>query len=187
MLEKLELLGAIFSILGAILIGIATKEMLYRAFCAFFISNLALFTFFLLEGKVPMLIQMAMFFWSAVLGIYRLSSQQKRDKTIIIFLLSVYVVVLAILLLNIGISNISFEIKLIDVVASAMAIYGSFLLSSDNKTKRNIAYILFLLADILFVYIGYTNGFYFFMFQSAVFIFTSSAGLYNTNRKQALC
>lgn len=187
MLETLEFIGAIFSILGAILIGIATKEMLYRAFCSFFVSNIALFTFFLIEGKVPMLIQMAMFFWSAVLGIYRLSSFQKRDKTIIIILLSVYVVILALLLLNIGISNITFEIKLIDVVASSMAIYGSFLLSSDIKLKRNIAYILFLLADILFVYIGYTNGFYFFMVQSAIFIFTSSAGLYNTNKKQALC
>jgi hypothetical protein len=179
----LELIGAIFSIAGALFISKATNEWLYKAFIAFFISNLMLLAFFTINGKIPMIIQMVFFFSSAILGIYRLSLNKNRDKYIMLFILTIYSLILGSYLLYNGIKDISFSIEIIDVIAASMAIIGSFLLSSKNLINRNVAYILFLLADVLFVYIGYTNAFYFFMIQSFVYIYTSSLGLYNNNKK----
>lgn len=178
----LEILGGIFSIAGAYLISKATDRALYLAFTCFFVSNLSLLAFFTLHGKVPMIIQMIFFFSSAILGVLRLSKKRVRDKGIIVSVLGVYAIILGSVLLYKGVQSIDFEIIPLDLVAATMAIVGSFLLSSSTREKRNIAYILFVLADILFVYIGYENAFYIFMMQSAFYIYTSSVGLYNNNK-----
>lgn len=175
----IELLGAFFSIIAALLISKATNESIYRANILFFISNILLLTFFFINGLIPLIIQMTLFFSTAVLGILRLSKNKERDQKIIIFLLSIYFITFGLYIYTTGINNFSFHISIFDGIASTMAIIGAFLLPYDDFVKRNIAYVLFLLADILFIYVGYTNGFYFFMIQSIFYIFTSSFGLLN--------
>ena len=169
----LEAMGEIFSILCAYLMSLSGKgntKPLYLGFICFFISNLALLTFFTLTGKVPVINQMVLFFVTAIIGIYKLTQNRKRDVQIMAFVLVIYISIFIFTVLpNMG--QIDFKILLVDFVASIIAIIGSFLLSSHNHVIRSYAFICFFIADVIFVYIGYTNTFYFFMIQSA-FYFT---------------
>ncbi|MFA9240109.1 MAG: hypothetical protein ACEQSQ_09530 [Candidatus Paceibacteria bacterium] len=182
----LEAMGAIFSILGAYLMSLSGKgntKPLYLGFICFFISNLALLTFFTLTGKVPVIIQMVLFFVTAIIGIYKLTQNRKRDVQIMAFVLVIYISIFIFTVLpNMG--QIDFEILLVDFVASIIAIIGSFLLSSHNHVIRSYAFICFFIADVIFVYIGYTNTFYFFMIQSAFYLYTSLKGYSNTMKDE---
>ncbi|MAD42592.1 MAG: hypothetical protein CL623_09400 [Arcobacter sp.] len=182
----LEATGAIFSITGAYLMSLSSKENtrpLYFGFISFFISNLALLTFFVLNGKIPVIIQMILFFITAILGIYKLTKNRSRDVFIISGILSIYSLILVFTILP-NIENIDFNILPVDFVASFIAIFGSFLLSSHNHIIRSYAFICFFLADIIFVYIGYSNAYFFFMIQSVFFIYTSAKGYHNTMRNE---
>lgn len=182
----LEAVGAIFSIVGAYLMSLSSKNNtrpIYLGFISFFISNLALLTFFTLTGKVPVIIQMILFFVTAILGIYRLTENKKRDSSIIVVILSIYIFILFKTIIP-NMSNIDFNILIIDLVASSIAIFGSFILSSNNHIIRGYAFICFFVADIIFVYIGYSNSFYFFMIQSMFYIYTSSKGYMNTMKDE---
>ena len=182
----LEAIGAIFSILGAYLMSNSTKHdtrPIYWGFVSFFVSNLALLTFFTLTGKVPVIIQMILFFVTAVLGIYRLTLNRKRDVTYIVAILSVYLFIFFKTVIP-NMANIDFTILPIDLIAASIAIYGSFILSSKNHITRGYAFICFFVADVIFVYIGYTNAFYFFMVQSAFYIYTSTKGYLNTMHEE---
>lgn len=182
----LEALGAIFSIIGAYLMSNSTKndtKPLYWAFVSFFISNLALLTFFTLTGKVPVIIQMVLFFVTAVLGIYRLSTRRKKDVMYISLCLSIYIFIFIIFIIP-QVKQTDFSILPIDFLASSIAIFGSFILSSKNHITRAWAFICFFVADVLFVYIGYENNFYFFMFQSFFYLYTSTKGFMNTMKDE---
>ena len=182
----LEAMGAIFSILGAYLMSLSGKgntKPLYLGFICFFISNLALLTFFTLTGKVPVIIQMILFFVTAIIGIYKLTQNRKRDVQIMAFVLVIYIFILIFTVLP-NMEQIDFKILLVDFVASIIAIIGSFLLSSHNHVIRSYAFICFFIADVIFVYIGYTNTFYFFMIQSAFYLYTSLKGYSNTMKDE---
>ena len=182
----LEAMGAIFSILGAYLMSLSGKgntKPLYLGFICFFISNLALLTFFTLTGKVPVIIQMVLFFVTAIIGIYKLTQNRKRDVQIMAFVLVIYISIFIFTVLP-NMEQIDFKILLVDFVASIIAIIGSFLLSSHNHVIRSYAFICFFVADVIFVYIGYTNTFYFFMIQSAFYLYTSLKGYSNTMKDE---
>lgn len=181
----LEILGAVFSILGAYLMSSSSKiniKPLYFAFISFFISNLALFTFFTYSGKIPVMVQMFFFFITAILGIYKLTENKKRDSFIMMIVLVIYILIIYLIVIP-SMSKSDFTIIPIDFIASFIAILGSYLLSSHNYIIRGYAFILFFIADLLFVYIGYVNGFYFFMIQSIFYLYTSTKGYLNTMEK----
>lgn len=183
----LEAFGAIFSILGAYLMSLSTKHNqrpLYFAFISFLCANLSLFAFFLFQGKIPMIIQLLFFYWGAFLGVVKKSDNKKRDVKILTIISIMYFIALMISLYFKSIGSIDFEIVLIDSIAASMAIAGNFLLSSRSHVKRSYAFILFFLADLLYVYVGYTNAFYFFMIQSVFFLYTSLNGYRNTMREE---
>lgn len=182
----LEAIGAVFSIIGAYLMSKSSKNNvrpIYWGFVSFFISNLALLTFFTLNGKVPVIIQMILFFVTAVLGIYKLTKNRKRDVFLISIILSIYLFILYKTILP-NMSNIDFMVLPIDLLAASIAIFGSFLLSSHNHKTRGIAFICFFIADVIFVYIGYENAFYFFMVQSIFYLYTSVKGYINTMKEE---
>lgn len=192
----LEILGGAAAIAGSYKMSLSGKnegrEHLYSAFILFGLSNLFLFAFFLLEGKIPMVIQMLIFGVTALIGIVKTADYENckfakdkiemRDRLIIFSLLYLCIVVSLALMLN-AFNDTDFNIVPIDLTASIIAVIGSFLLSSHNYIVRSWAFVLFFIADVIFVYIGYTNQFYFFMLQSAFFIYTSSKGFYNTALK----
>lgn len=183
----LEAFGAIFSIMGAYLMSLSTKthqRPLYLAFIAFFTSNLCLFAFFLFAGKVPILIQILFFYVGAFMGVIKKSEHKKRDAKILSAVSIVYVLILTISLSIIPMQSIGFEVLPLDSLAASMAIIGNFLLSSSSHLRRSYAFILFFLADVLYVYVGYSNGFYFFMIQSFFFLYTSVNGYRNTMKEE---
>ncbi|AXX92669.1 hypothetical protein CPU12_02255 [Malaciobacter molluscorum LMG 25693] len=183
----LEALGAIFSILGAFLMSLSTKynqRPLYFAFISFLCANLSLLAFFLFEGKVPMLVQLCFFYAGAFLGIVRKSNNPKRDFKIVLIISIIYFIILLTALYFKSISSIHFEVLILDSSAASMAIIGNFLLSSRNHIIRSYAFILFFLADLLYVFVGYSNEFYFFMIQSMFFLFTSINGYKNTMKEE---
>jgi hypothetical protein len=182
----LEATGAIFSIIGAYLMSLSSKndtKPLYFGFISFFISNLALLTFFILNGKVPVIIQMILFFITAIIGIYKLTNNRKRDIRIISVILFIYISIIIFTVLP-NIKDIDFNILVVDFIASLIAIVGSFLLSSHKHTIRGYAFICFFVADVIFVYIGYVNAYYFFMIQSVFYLYTSSKGYNNTMKNE---
>jgi uncharacterized membrane protein YhhN len=182
----LEAVGAVFSIAGAYLMSLSSKDNtrpLYFGFICFFISNLALLTFFTLNGKVPVIIQMILFFITAIIGIYKLTKNRKRDVSVISLVLFIYISVLILTVIP-NIKDIDFSILIVDLIASLIAIVGSFLLSSPKHIIRSYAFICFFVADIVFVYIGYSNAYYFFMVQSIFYLYTSYKGYHNTMKSE---
>ncbi len=183
----LEAFGAIFSILGAYLMSLSTKNNqrpLYLAFISFSCANLCLFAFFFFEGKVPMIIQLLFFYAGAFLGVVKKSLNPKRDFKFLNFITLFYIIILLVTFYFKPITSIEFEVLPIDTSAAFMAIIGNFLLSSRNHIRRSYAFILFFIADVLYVYVGYANGFYFFMTQSIFFVYTSLQGYKNTMREE---
>lgn len=178
----LEAFGAIFSILGAYLMATSTKintKPLYYGFISFFISNTALLIFFTLNGKVPIILQMVLFFMTAIIGIYKHTSHKKRDSTLMSMVLLLLGCVLYFSIVP-RMREIDFTVLWVDSLASSLAILGSFLLSSHTPKIRGYAFICFFIADVVFVYIGLTNAFYFFMVQSLFYLYTSVKGYKNT-------
>lgn len=190
-LTILEVLGGATAIVAAYKMSLSGKEgriYLYHAFLLFAISDLFLFAFFLFEGKIPMVIQMIIFGSTALLGIAKTVDYQncsyakdKRDlfKKATIFIVLYFSIVFGFSFLFESFKTIDFSIVLIDLIASSIAVFGSYMLSSHNHNVRAWAFVMFFIADVIFVYIGFENKFYFFMLQSAFFIYTSSQGFYN--------
>jgi len=178
-----EILGAIFSILGAILMSKSTKkdlQPLYYAFVSFSISNLFLLYFFSLNGFVPIAFQMLLFFYAAIAGILSLTKNRSRDLKIITIILLPYSLFFVFNIFLSSTIEIDWTIEPLQFFTSFLAIVGSYLLKNKNHLVRGVAFGLFLVADILFVYIGLENSMYFFALQSMVFIITSTIGLKNT-------
>lgn len=171
----LEFLGAIYSILGAWHMSGATKEKLNRAFFSFLISNSALLLFFILNGKMPMVVQFIFFYMTAILGLYRTTEDVKRTHLFVF--ISILTLIIAVGISFPMIKEVNMTILPLDTFASSLAVIGAYMLSSKSYMQRNIAYFMFVIADIIFVYIGYVNGFWFFLLQSAWFIFTGTKGL----------
>jgi len=190
-LTILEVMGGATAIVAAYKMSLSGKEgriYLYHAFVLFGISDLFLFAFFLLEGKIPMVIQMLIFGSTALLGIIKTidfqncsyaKDQNDLFKKAMLFIGSYFSIILGLSFVFDSFSSIDFTIVPIDVVASSIAVLGSFMLSSHSHVIRAWAFIMFFVADVIFVYIGFENKFYFFMLQSAFFIYTSSQGFYN--------
>ena len=173
----IEFLATFLTIIATILMTKSSKEdtkPLYYTFVLFLLSNFLFVFLFVSKGIVPVAIQMILFLITSIIGIMKNSPHPKRDKLLLILSIPIYIFTLSIYFLNIGIENISWNIKILDTIASSLAIAGSYLLTFKQRSIRVKSFILFIIADILFVYIGYENQLYFFMLQSLFFIFTSS-------------
>lgn len=190
-LTLLEVMGGATAIVAAYKMSLSGKEgriYLYQAFLLFALSDLFLFAFFLFAGKIPMVLQMLIFGSTALLGIIKTidyqncfyaKNQNDLLKKAILFIGLYFAVLLGLSFIFDSFSAIDFTIVPIDLLASSIAVLGSFMLSSHSHVIRAWAFVMFFVADVIFVYIGFDNKFYFFMLQSAFFIYTSSQGFYN--------
>jgi uncharacterized membrane protein YhhN len=128
---------------------------------------------------VPIILQMVLFFMTAIIGIYKHTSHKKRDTMLMSMVLLLLGCVLYFSIVP-RMREIDFTVLWVDSLASSLAIFGSFLLSSHTPKIRGYAFICFFIADVVFVYIGLTNAFYFFMVQSLFYLYTSVKGYKNT-------
>jgi hypothetical protein len=185
----LEILGSSFSILGAIIMSYSSDKNikpLYFSNISYFLSNMFLLLFFSIHGNIPIVFQISIFMVLSILSITKYSNNDKRDKTIIYILLLFYFLIYIYILKIYNIENINYGVKIIDSIAAILAASGSYILliSKDNYKLRSYAYILYFIADILFVYIGLENAFYAFTIQSTIYIFTSIIAYYRTMNKE---
>lgn len=182
--QILEFLGMVFSMLGAYLMSRDSTKMprhLYYAFISFGVANLFMIAVSFYHGIAPLLIQMVFFATSAYMGIIAHSRDKEKDSLLMFWVILTYSIFLMIIWNS---TNIEFKLnfELIDTVAATIAILGSFILKTHDLNFRLNAFIAFFIADVLYVYVGYTHGMYFFMVQSAFFLYTSLEGYYNTKK-----
>ena len=135
-----EFIGMFISIIAVLLISKATNNSIYKANILFYISNLSLLTFFMLNGIISIFIQMTFFYITSIIGILRLSKNKNRDFKLIFLTSSIYFILLGLYLFENSLNDIKFTLKPLDTFAAILAIIGSYFLAFDNHIKRNLAY-----------------------------------------------
>jgi len=113
------------------------------------------------------------------MGILSQSNNVQRDRNIMISIITIYSLMMMLVYLYANI-QFKFDFTLADTTAAMIAIVGSFILKSHNLDFRLNAFIAFFVADLIYVFVAYNHGMYFFMIQSAFFLYTSIEGYKNT-------
>jgi len=178
----LEFSGMIFSISGSYMASRNEKrftETVYIAFWLFFFSNLSVLIVAITNQLIPLIIQTLFFFTGSIIVILSRSNNKERDVFRIIYILLPYLLFIMYLILSIDFSLLNFNITSIEVFAAIMAIVGNFIFQKREDLFKLIAFMLFFFADILYVYVAFENSLFFFMTQSAFFIYTSFNGIFN--------
>jgi len=180
MVEYLEFFGMVFSMLGAFFSSRksnSNKYILY-GFISFLIADIAMFYMALFLGMIPLLTQVIFFTLSAITGISKIKNNILITK--LLYILFALMLVSSIYIIGLNKEDLTFDISLIEVIAATLAIIGSFMLA--YKEYRMYSFILFFIADIIYIYVAYEKELLFFGIQSAFFIYTSYAG-YKNNKK----
>lgn len=175
-----EFLGMVFSMLGAFYMSrdfSKDPRHMEKAFLFFLISNISMIMLSAALLMIPLLIQMSLFMITAYNGLIK---NRPDLKKLVILVPVITFIIGAILLVSNLQKNISLEITIIEVLAAAIAIYGSHIAKEEIYNKRILSFTLFFIADILYVMIAYEKGLVFFGIQSAFFLYTSLSGLNNT-------
>ena len=186
-LHLIEIIASILSISGSLMMTRSTQtntRPLYFAFALFGMANLFFLFFFTANGIIPIAIQMLFFFVTAINGFLKNSENFKRDLKLIVIVLIPYFIFFASYMIDNMNTNIDWTIKPIETFASLLAVIGSFVLSSPNHITRSYAFILFLIADSILMYVGYTHSMFAFMFQSMFFVGTSTVSYYRTMKDE---
>ncbi len=175
-----EFFGMVFSMLGAFFMSRDFNKdprHMEKAFAFFMISNVSMIMLSAALLMIPLLIQMGLFMITAYNGLIKNRPDLKRY----LFLIPLVTFTIGAILFsnNLG-GDIKLEITAIEIIAAAIAIYGSHIAKEEIYNKRIISFILFFVADILYVIIAYEKGLVFFGIQSAFFLYTSLSGLNNT-------
>lgn len=178
----IEAIGVFFAIVGTLFFAVDPKKVpnhILYAFGAFFISNLFMLHFSLNQGMAPLFIQYVLFIWGASSGLISLSDNRKVTLIVLVIL---FVETLLLLAAYMSVEDFSFEFDAIQVTAAAIAITGNFLLKSVKAQTKITAFGLFIVADLLYIWIGYTNSLIFFTAMAIFFVLMSSIGIRNTIR-----
>ncbi len=180
----LELTAAVFSILGAFLLSRDLQInpiALYFGFISFFIGNVFMIHLALLEHMAPLLIQLVLFSAGAHLGVISHAKNKEKVKMISYFVLTMTTFSLLYLYFNAS-ADFVFKFSTIEIIAATIAISGNFMMKTHNPLVRINAFYLFIIADAVYVIVAINADLYFFAFQAAFFVFTSTAGILNTRK-----
>lgn len=177
MIHIFEFIGMLFSMIGAFYMSMDKEKdpkHMWKAFHFFGISNIAVLMVASYSLIVPLYIQMVLFMTSTLVQL-----KEYYQKTI------VYGIYLAALIISLILMFINYQkgfvlsISNIEVIAAICAITGSFLLKTKDKKILLSAFILFLIADSIYSYVGYKRELWYFMLQSIFFLYTSIRGILN--------
>jgi len=184
----LEFNGMLFALLGAIYMSrnqTTYKNTMLYAFSFFTFSNMSMLIVAYEHNMLPLVIQQILFFTGAIIGVKlqmkNVLSLEKYLKYNKIFNIILFVYIsLLILFVSSNSIDFSFVMDNIEIFAAILAIIGNFLLPRELYLAR-IAFQLFIIADILYVFIAYEHNMYFFLVQSLFTVYTAYKGLKNTN------
>lgn len=177
MVEFFEFIAMFFSMLGAFYMSRGTHTMI-KSFMAFGISNMLLIIVSLEMGMMALLVQMMFFWYASYTGLVKFGVD-KDTLNIITGFFAIGVIAFM------DLRNMQFQITPIEVIAAMMAITGAIIIKYNSQRKN--AFILYFVADILYVYIAVSHGLLWFGIQSAFFIYTSAAGYIREYKKENLC
>lgn len=175
-----EFLGMVFSMLGAFYMSRDYNKdprHMEKAFGFFLISNVSMIMLSAALLMIPLLIQMGLFMITAYNGLIK--NRPDLKKMVLIVPIVTFSIGTALFISNMQ-KEMSLHITMIEVLAAAIAIYGSHIAKEEIYNKRILSFILFFVADILYIMIAYEKGLLFFGIQSAFFLYTSLSGLNNT-------
>lgn len=173
-LEALEFIGMIATMTGAYLVTRNTHKKMFYGGVAFLIANYVMFAFAGGKGMIPLQIQMLAFFVSTV-PILKAYANDWKSVRKNIFLISIIYIGGLILFFEFNFSNIN--ITELEIIAAVIAVSGSFMLKYKETDKKITSFILFFIADVLYVYVSVDKGLLFFGIQSLFFWYTSIDGI----------
>lgn len=172
----LEMIAAFCGIVGSISTAMAqgdnenAKKYWLVGAGGFALGNVFLFQVATNHGLSFMALQMVFFAVSAFLMMYVRAS---KVLALALFGLMTYVVVV-----NFGVFSHTFKIGN-DLIPSVIAVIGAFMLSAKNMDNAVLkGYILFLLADVFYIYIGVVEKMPWFTLQTVVYLFASLYAVY---------
>lgn len=197
-----EIISAICAVLGAYLVGGKTHLVRAYSFLSFLTSNVFMIIVSLDKGILPLLFQMLVFSLLALVGLNNVVLEMKRcnednllvslsrslnhnikSKTIYVSFISLISV-----LFVVNFSNMDFNAyytylssNTIEIIAVCLALFGSSLINNLSVQTKVIGLFLFLLADVLYIYIALSHSLYPFFIQSIIFIGTSSLAMKSFN------
>ena len=171
----LEFTGMVFTMTGAFLITSKNDNIRYYGFLAFIGANYTVFAFASMKGLFPLQIQMIFFFFAGLPAVKEYSGKNWENLKKIIMLFSAIYIVLLIIFVKFKINVTS--IPVIEIVTACIAIYGSYLQKFKDSDTRIKSFMMFFVADILYVGISIENSLLFFGIQSFFFWFTSIKGI----------
>lgn len=176
--EILEFTGMILSIMGALYMSKNMKSeenTMFKSGFFFFISNFVMIGVALYHGIATLAIQMLFFFLTSIIVL--MSHTKEKEKTLMFISLVLFTLVILFGLSYDHLDFSSMNFKPIGIIAAIIAISGSFLLKTKSERVRIMAFISFLIADTLYLKVGFDSRMYFFMAQSAFFLYTSGRGI----------
>lgn len=179
----LEIIGMLGSILGAILLSLSERKYVnktFYAFLSFFVANFALVIFSAYKNMLFLYVQMIFFIITSYFVLISKHKDNIKDKINIIYLSLIFISI------SIGLFFIFYNNKLsiqdfnkYELIAAILAVVGSFIMKYRDYRILVFAFILFFIADILYVSIALDNGLNYFAIQSGFFVLTSLYGIYN--------
>jgi len=178
-LSVLEFLGASATIAGSFLISRGKGDkFLYLGFISFLTANSLMFAFAGGIGMISLQIQMVAFF---ILGIPVITStkmfERNRGKTYLYLIVAFSVSM--ILFSVVRTEELNYSYTYIEIITAIMAVIGSYIMKYDNRDIKTIGFMLFFIADLIYIFISVEKGLVFFGIQSVFFLYTSVSGIKN--------
>jgi len=174
LLTVLEFVGMVSTMTGAYLVSRNKEMLMFYGATAFLTANYTMFAFATGKGMIPLQIQMVFFFMATIPMLKAYSPNWELSKKIILIFTPIYTILL-ISFIDINLGNI--EITRFEIIAAIIAVSGSFLLKYKNSDIKIIAFILFFVADVIYVYVSIDKSLIFFGIQSLFFWYTSIDGI----------
>jgi hypothetical protein len=163
----IEFISVIFSLTGLYYANLDK----FKSGLTFNIANVLMLFVALYKGMVPLTIQMAFFYASSGLLLYKFG--ENKYKKFIIF--QSIIVILLFIFFSLKTTWETGTITGLEVLLATAAIIGSFLLSFNNFKK--LPFIIFAIVDTFYIYIAFNHGLFWFMLQNIIAVFIVIKGL----------
>lgn len=185
----LEMLAAACGITGAVSTALAQKNCSFSknywliGSAGFALGNVFLFQVAVEHGLSFMALTMVFFGMSSFLMMYIRASK--------ILAIALLMAMSTTVIINFDVFNNTFKIGN-DVIPSIIAVIGSFMLSAKNVNNSVLkGYVLFVLADLFYIYIGIVEHMPWFTLQTIVYLFASAYAMIKLieqkNQKEICC
>lgn len=166
-----EIIASIGALYGALMMlkHVKSQDPLdrYKGFWGFVVSNMMIIMLSISVQAYPMFLQMIAFMIPSTIGIMQLTKQKKTMKIIMSLFYSVIIIFTYEAIINLDMN--SYNVNL-DTYAAPIAVIGSFVLVMKDMRKRKYAFLIFIIADFIYIVFTMNQSWYILMVQYAIFV-----------------